>query len=449
MINIKSTLLTTLLVSSPMLHADILKLSNLTISDSAKLYSEAINAYNKKDYKSAYKYFYRYTKEKALDKRANFFYARSAYETAHYDIALGSYEKILLQEPDNLRVKLEIAQCYFRLNKFDKAKEQFNEVLKHDIPQNVRENIKAGIASIDKKNKKNFFQAALVFGLLYDSNIDNNADAEDYSIYVDGLGTLDLSNDGKKRNDKASQLIGVLNHTYKFDSNKAIENRFTAFTQNYSKHAGKDISVISIESAPAYYTRDYKAALAFGYDHVQLGHKDYLKNYSVTARLNKKINDTLNYQGYFKLNKKDFAKEDNKDKNSYTAELFNSLSCQSKDYGINTLSLTLGKDDSRQGSRTDVNKNYYTLSASNSYSISKTLILNSSLSYKEMGYKDEDINFLSKREDINIVYSIGILKSINKNISAGTNIQYIDNQSNHEPFEYDKYLVKGFVQFGF
>lgn len=437
-------------IQKKIVNKDINYLDPIKLQDIENLYQKAIYAYNQKDYKDAYKYFAKFASKNPLDKRGNFFYARSAFESSYYHEALAIYEKILLQDSNNARVKLEIGQCYFRLKKYKDAKKSFYEVLQEKLPTNVKQNVIAMLRAIETKETKNFTQAMVMVGYTYDSNVNNSADAGDYTIYLPSLNSsINMNNNGEKTSDSSLQAIVSLNHKYKLDEAQSIDSKVTAFTQKYNKEHEKDIDVLSLELALSRYTQDTKLSLGLGYNHIFLDSHSYMEIPSLNINYNKKLSSTLNYQGYLKFLDKNYKQKENKDRDSNAYELYNSLGLSTKEYGVNTFSLTLGKEERQRGIRTDVNKDYYTFNITNNYSLTKALLLKSSMEYKIISYKDRDINFLTKREDKQTTLSLGLMKSLDQSTTIGTNLQWIDNNSNHEPFSYDKHVVKGFIYYGF
>lgn len=426
-----------------------LNLSNLTMGEASQIYSNAVNAYNQQDYQTAYKYFKEYIKNNAMDKRGNFFYGRSAYEVGQYNDALMAYEKVLMEEPNNLRVQLETAQCYFKLKQYDKAKEIFNMVLQHDsVPPQVKQNIYATLQSIDQQNTDHFFRTMFMASYVYDTNVNNASGDKDFTVYFSGVPTV-LPNDGEQPSDSSLQLVASLNHTYKIDDTMGLENTFTGYTQQYFHQHDKDIDLVSFGSSLAQYGKLYKASIGLGYDHVWLDNAQYVSTLSLKGEYSRKLNKQLNYQSYVKLSDKNYQQSADELKDAYVYELYNALSYNSKEFGISSLALTLGKEQRQSGDRTDVNKQYYGVALGNSYNISKNLLLKTSLEYKQYDYENMDLLFLSKRKDTQESVSVGMIQSINKNLSVGASVQYIDNQSNHQPFDYDKYISKVYLYYGF
>lgn len=413
------------------------------------LLRNAITTYNNKQYQKSYAEFFHYSANSVLTKRETFLYARSAYEIKKYTKALSLYEQILLEDPSNVRTQLEIAQTYLKMENYQKAKGWFSKVLEEKLPNNVRKNILNTLQLVETKNKKHIFQAMAILELLYDTNIDNNADAGEYSIYIDGLGDTTLSNEGEKNSDSIVQLIVLLNHIYKFTNDVTLENRLVILSQSYNEHSDKNIDFISLQVEPSYYQDNYSLSSSLSYNYVFLGGTEYLQSISVSPTIRYQLTKNLNYTTSITLNKKEYFQDEDTDLNSYSYQFLNNISFQTKEYGLNTLSIELGRDKREKGSRSDVNKDYYSIDFTNSYPLLKTLALSSGISYKKIAYKDIDANFLTSRKDIHTIYSLGLQNIFSRNISAKINLQYIDNYSNHDPFEYNKYILKASFYYRF
>lgn len=421
----------------------------IKLQDTDNLYKNGISTYKQNNYQDAYKYFAQFAKKNPMDKQGNFFYGRSAFESSYYHEALAIYEKILLEDPNNLRVKLEIGQCYFRLKDYENAKKSFNEVLKQKLPATVKQNVITMLKTIDAQKKNHVTQAMLMIGYQYDSNVNNSPDVGDYTIYLPSTNSnINMSNDGEKVSDSSLQIVASLNHKYKLEEDSLIDTKATVFTQQYFHQHEKDLDLLSLESSLVKFGKQDKISIGLGYSYLLLESDSYMDIPYLKLGYDYKISPSLTYQGYLKILDKNY-KQTNKDRDTDTYELYNSLTFSTKEYGINRFSLTLGKDDKVRGIRTDVNKRYYAFNIANNYSLSKTLLLKSALDYKITSYKDKDVNFLNKRKDKQTIASLGLMKTIDKSMTIGTNLQLIDNNSNQEPFDYDKYVLKLFGYYGF
>lgn len=419
-----------------------------TISSSGILknnnYENSLFAYKNKDFLPAYNGFKQYLQNNDFSKEVTFMFARSAFEIGKYDDALISYKRILNIQENNLRVKLELAQTYFKLKEYDKSETIFKEVLSNEIPKQVRENIELSLASLKTKNKKSFIKSTFIFGLGYDSNINNNSDISNFTI---SSGTFPFNN--QQDSDEIVNLALSLNHTYVINKSLFMENKFLAYTQHYTTFSEKDIDLIALGSALSYQKNNNKLSLGLDFNHINLDSKSYLNNFSLTPTLQTIINKKLMYEAYLKISKKDFTQSLYQDKDSKVYELSNKFIFSSQKYGTSSISFLLGTEKKDKGLRTDVNQNFANIKLDNKYPLNKTMLLTNSIEVSKNLYKQKDVDFLTKRKDKSYTISSGIIKSINKNLALGLTANYTDTNSNQKIYEYDKYSFRTNIYYSF
>ncbi|MDX1487589.1 MAG: porin family protein, partial [Acidiferrobacterales bacterium] len=105
-----------------------------------------------------------------------------------------AFERILLLYPENDRVRLELARAHFMLGNLLEARTQFEIVLTHNPPPNVRERVKLFLAKIKEQEKalRSVFHGYVVTRLGYDSNV-NSGPASQLVPGVPGVGTVILA----------------------------------------------------------------------------------------------------------------------------------------------------------------------------------------------------------------------------------------------------------------
>lgn len=147
--------------------------------DLEQTYSQALDAYNAKDFKSSYALFSKLYMTNLSDADLSFKLGVSAFETGQYEMALAAFERVEMLDATNLRNKLEKARTFFMLKMYEDAELTFKEVLNNPmIPQNVRKNIEIYLSRVIKEQKKSFTYATLNLNTLYDSNV-NSAPMDD------------------------------------------------------------------------------------------------------------------------------------------------------------------------------------------------------------------------------------------------------------------------------
>ena len=422
--------------------------SNVATSLYMNDFQKARLLYSQKNYVTALKLFEGFQNSPLEPKRLDFYIGRCSYETQNYEKALSAYERILMEDPENLRVRLELAQTLLQLNLLKDAKKEYLYVLEKEVPENVKKNINKQLSLIESKTKKHFINVTAILGIGYDSNIENGTDTQEYSVYVPQLNTNVPISSAKQIGAVTYEAGAVLNHIYKLNDNFFIRNSGTLYMQRYQNHLDKDLQVFSVNTSPTYTKDKNMYSLALSYDHVWYGHENFLNNYALTPKYSRSISKNLLYDIYAKYAKKIFYKV-NENKDSKIYELSNKISYINKEYGFLSGEIVLGNEERVRGTRTDVSKKYYYLKTFHTYKFTEKLLLNTNINYERYLYKLEDVNFLKKRDDKKMFYSLGLTNIRSKNLTLNLSAQYINNESNHEPFLYDKYIIKSSLYYNF
>jgi tetratricopeptide (TPR) repeat protein len=75
------------------------------------------------------------------DESFDFNFALAAAQTGHYNRAIFPFERLLENNPNNNRYRLELARCHFFLNNYHAAQREFNLVLASNPPAEVQAHI--------------------------------------------------------------------------------------------------------------------------------------------------------------------------------------------------------------------------------------------------------------------------------------------------------------------
>lgn len=375
----------------------------------------------------------------------DFYLARSYYELGMDEKALIIFERILINEPDNKRVQLEIAQTYLMLDSYDIAKVSFQELIDDpSIPTVVKSNIEDRLKFIDEKTKKHFFSSTLMFGWGYDDNINNTINV---SSYNSNYGVL--NREGNIVKSTFYETAALFNHIYKYNDDLSFRNGLVFYKQDFTKDATKQLDVMSFNSTPVYQIGDFSYGLIFGIDNVLYGDNRYLNNYSLTPKISYLIDPTKIYETSIKFLSKRFVQETDEKNNSWVYEYQNKIMFQTADFGIFDLSLSLGREIDEKNITTDVSKDYETLSLGDSYRIDEQFSINSSISFSNVNYSDINSLFDTKRKDNIYGFLIGLGYSCNKELSLGLTYNYVNQDSNQTPSDYDKNTIKTSIYYTF
>ncbi|MFQ5756256.1 MAG: tetratricopeptide repeat protein, partial [Acidiferrobacterales bacterium] len=142
----------------------------------------------------------------AGDPEFDFSFALAAMQVGHPERAVFALERVLFLFPENDRVRLELARAQFMLGNFAEARTQFEIVLTHKPPPNVRERVKLFLAKIGEHEAavRPVYHANTAFRAGFDSNI--NAATAEGSIPVPGLGTVFLNPEAQELGGNFAEL---------------------------------------------------------------------------------------------------------------------------------------------------------------------------------------------------------------------------------------------------
>ena len=379
----------------------------------------------------------------------DFYLARSYYELGMFEKALIVYERILINEPNNKRVQLEIAQTYLMLDSFQIAKISFLEILNDSsVPQIVKDNIENRLKFIDEKTKKHFFTSTLMFGWGYDDNINNTTSINSFNINVSNLGLINIPSDDKVKS-SFYETAALFNHMYRYNENLSIKNGLVFYKQDFTMDETKQLAVISLNTTPIYQMEDFSYGLTFGIDNILYGNNRYSNNYSLTPKFSYLIDPLKIYETGIKFLAKRFIQEKDDGNDAWVYEYQNRLIFQTQNYGIFDISLVLGKEIDEKNIRYDVSKEYESLTFGNSYKIDEQFTVNSTVSYSNVDYHDENRLFGTKRVDDIFNLILGLNYNYSKDLTFGLNYTHVEQNSNQTPTDYNKNIIKTSMYYSF
>lgn len=124
-----------------------------------------------------------------------FAFATLSMQEGDTEAAIATLERMLIFNPDLPRVKLELGAAYFRLGAWDAARFYFEDALRSDPPEEVRTQVTAFLAQIDRRSAPQQWSGFVSLGPVWSSNA--NLGPQDREIRVatfpGGVGTLDPS----------------------------------------------------------------------------------------------------------------------------------------------------------------------------------------------------------------------------------------------------------------
>jgi len=433
-------------------------INNTKYTGSANLkYLKAKDLFNKKKYKETIAILENISDDNSANVGVNYYLGRSYYQTKDYERASAAFERVDMVSSNNLRAKLELSQSYLMLGLYGDATSGFNEVLKHNIPDNVRTNIREKINYIDSLGKKGRFFGSVALGYTYDTNVNNTTD----TTIFDTPSYQNLVITDEKYSDSYLSFMLNANYSYKINSGYALNNSVNFVRQNYAKDdlrlddetsSGKtkeDKKELQLLSYNLQLSKSYKNSLiSVGTDlsDIKVAGDDYLNVYGVNISYQKRFLSNMSFFSTLKVSKKLYAQEENKNLDSRNYQVMVGQSIPTNEYGTFSLIYYNTQENRIIADVNAPSKDINGLILSNRYKINDTLSTNLLYLYNHTVEQSDDATFEVPRDDLLTTLSVGVDYKLNKTMSITSNIKKIDNESNINIYSYDKKVFDVFFK---
>jgi hypothetical protein len=118
------------------------------------------------DYDALFKQMY----QSPADLDVSFKFAEQAVARSDYEAAIGALERMLFFNPNLPRVKLELGVLYLKLGSYELARSYFLDAIKGPVPDDIRGQVNAYLAQIDRRMSAWDYSAFVQTGLRYQTN---------------------------------------------------------------------------------------------------------------------------------------------------------------------------------------------------------------------------------------------------------------------------------------
>ena len=173
----------------------------------------------------------------------DYFYGVAAVEAGHTSLGVLSLERVLLNDPNNDLVRLELARAYYAQGEYQRAKDEFEAVKKSQPPAGVVSTINVYLDDI--KAKEGQYKVTYGFyvelGMGYNNNV--NAATAVNNIILPYIGPVQLNASSlPKKSMFGYDSIGA-NVAIPIDSSVSIFANANTSAQRYSQADGYDLNV--------------------------------------------------------------------------------------------------------------------------------------------------------------------------------------------------------------
>lgn len=400
-----------------------------------RIYAEAQQSYNAGDFQKARSLFEELSTNVPENAEINFFLGRCALELKLYDEAVTAFDRVLILNPNHTRTHLELARLYYERQQFELAQIELDTVLKEQLPSNIRDIAMSFKAKIDENMSRHTFNGAIIVGGGYDSNANNDIGRKEFIIPAFNIPITGTN----KESDSNIFTTMALNHTYDFGERGgwSLENNFVAYDKMNNKLSKNDLVLFSATTAPTWSEENYKLSFPLSYDRVFLDGKGYMYNLSSGVKGTYLVDPSSQIEVGYTYKRGFYNDDETQDVVSNT--LFASYrKALGDDPIIISLNTSYSNNEQVNIGRTDVASNGYSYGVELSKAFKNGLRTSLGYTASVTDFDETDVLFGTKRADTRDEYALGLGYHFRPDFSINASVTYAKNNSNHDPFTYDK-----------
>ncbi|WP_299812155.1 tetratricopeptide repeat protein [Tardiphaga sp.] len=236
-----------------------------------------------------------------------FKFAEQAVARADYEAAIGALERMLFFNPNLPRVKLELGVLYFKLGSFELARGYLQDAIKgNDVPDDVRAQVRAYLAEIDRRLARYEFSGFFHAGLRYQTNA--NVGPESLLIRALGQDAILDNRFGKQADWNFFQTVGA-NYAYKIGTRgDALEATFFGIGTQQFKLDQFNLGLVELIVGPRIAIGQNASFKVYGIgDQVWLGGANYFNALGGGVSARTTIGDNVFVEAYVENRHRQFS----------------------------------------------------------------------------------------------------------------------------------------------
>jgi hypothetical protein len=394
---------------------------------------EIAQLYNSGRAEAAYNLAGQHLLEAEGDPTFDFYYGLAAIDSGHLSQGVFALERMLLSQPANQRVRLELARGYFLLEQYDRARKEFRKVLDTQPPEKVRANIQQFLDLIRLRESRYRTTAGYYVELStgYDSNVNSAPSIAGFDSPVFGPGVLDNSavsqEDGYAGFEVGANIIHPLKPGLALFGNLSFSRRAHEEATEFDTRIFNTQGGISLLQGPDRYR------LSLQWQKYHVGHRRYRDLLGISGEWQHNLDERTRLTSFLQYTETNFTQNELQGADQAMGGLGIMRSFPLCWQPLFFATLYLGEDRARVDSwaaRAIVDRDIYGLSAGTQLTLTPKLSLTLSAQLQESRYDEEDRFFLLQREEEMRKLSLQSTWLLRPHWSLGAKAAYTENQSN-------------------
>jgi outer membrane protein len=368
----------------------------------------------------------------------------SGVEAGENSRGIFALERVLAIEPNNIEARALIAKGYYKAGETENAKAEFNNVLSQKPSAEITKLIENNMSAIDKATgQKTAFAAYLDVGLGYDSNISSATSASTVNVSIAGSPLIELPLSAASQKQSSNFVSRAAGISVRVPINKNVsafgslsgtgrmnwdESQFDQSSLDYSVGLGFKHNI-----------DNYTIALQGG--SFAVDSNTFREAMGVSGQWQRNLNDKNQMSIFAQASDLQYPDNAIRDARRYIVGGGWGHTFEGDKAKVTYLSAYAGKENADDSSFDFLSNDIYGVRAGGQMAINYQLVAFAGLSYEHRKYDEQDPTFLITRRDNQYDFNIGLRYLPGHNFTIKPQLSYIDNHSNNELFEFDRYIL--------
>lgn len=396
------------------------------------------------DYKAAYQLLEPLETERSGNVQYDMLLGVSALESGDHARAIFAFERVLAIEPNNLEARTLIAKGYYQAGEAENAKAEFNNVLSQHPNPEITKLIENNMLAIDKSTgQATTFAAYLDFGIGHDSNINAATTVSSINASIAGspLIPFALTPDSKEQSSKFVNGAAGISVRVPLSKNVSAFGSLAGMSKINWSNENFDTSSLDYSLGLSIKQNIDNFTLALQGGSFSVDAATFREAIGLSGQWQRNIDDQNQVSVFAQVSDLQYPDISVRDAKRYIIGTGWGHSFDGDTAKVIYASIYGGRENTDDSDADFFSNDIYGVRAGGQMAINYKLVAFAGASYEHRKYDEQDPTFLITRRDDQYDFNIGLRYLPGNNFTIKPQLSYINNDSNNDLFEFDRYVL--------
>lgn len=381
--------------------------------------------------------------ERAGDPAYDVLLGRAALASGRHTEAAFAFERCLAIDPKNGPCRINMAQAHMLLGETDSARLELNTIEQYSPPPEVQALVSQymGLLATQEQKKERQVQVFAQLGLGHDSNVNSATDASQVAIPLFGNLLFNMLPNGREQDDNFAQLEAGASLRQSVSPAWSLLADASISQRLHQDIDALDSLILQASAGGAWRTGANQVVLKAQAQDYQLDGDAYRQILGGTAQYIHSPSDVTQVSAFLQVADIAYDTQPLRDSRRDTLGAAWSQALSWWRQPVVYAGLYGGQENLDASTSRALENRFTGLRVGGGLALTGKLKLNASLSMEDRRYEDNNILFLTTRDDRQTDLSLGLSYRLSKYVSIRPNYTYTDNDSNIVINDYQRHVV--------